>query len=125
MRRIARAFAAFSHPTRLRIVSLLFRRPFCVCELVSLLRQPYSKLSNHLRILSKAGFVKKTKEVWWIQYALASLTPRSSAGRLIETARRALRGSRTASADLKRLDTSGVRRPPREICLRLRRAKRR
>jgi DNA-binding transcriptional ArsR family regulator len=53
----ASTFAALGEPSRLQIVELLRRRPFCVGDIAERLgiRQP--QVSKHLRVLSVAGLV--------------------------------------------------------------------
>lgn len=62
-------------PTRLHILRLLSIRDACVCELVELLPITQSAVSQHLRKLKYAGFVRDYREKSWIFYALRSDIP--------------------------------------------------
>jgi ArsR family transcriptional regulator len=47
-----------SNPTRLQIIMLLFRRDYCVCELVSILKEKQNLISYNLSILKKHEIVE-------------------------------------------------------------------
>jgi len=64
-------FKAFADPTRLRLLGLLSGREVCVCDLMSVLRAPQSKVSQHLSFLRAAGLVVFRQEGKWRHYALA------------------------------------------------------
>jgi ArsR family transcriptional regulator len=65
-------FRAFSDRTRLRILSLLHKREFCVGDLVDILQVPQPRISQHLAHLRKAGLVTVRKSGLWCYYSLAS-----------------------------------------------------
>ena len=70
--RIDRMFKAFADETRLRILHLLTRRKdLCVCDIMSILRLPQSKVSRHLAYLRNAGLVQDRKQGLWIYYSLS------------------------------------------------------
>jgi len=62
---------AFADETRLRILNLLSRGELCVCDLMTVLNAPQSKISRHLGYLRKAGLVTGRKEGLWKHYSLA------------------------------------------------------
>jgi ArsR family transcriptional regulator, arsenate/arsenite/antimonite-responsive transcriptional repressor len=64
-------FRAFSDRTRLRILSLLRNREFCVGDLVEILQVPQPRISRHLAYLRKAELVKVRKAGIWSYYSLA------------------------------------------------------
>ena len=66
----AERWRALGDPTRLHILRLLSVRDACVCELVELLPIGQSAVSQHLRKLKYAGFVRDYREKSWIFYAL-------------------------------------------------------
>ncbi len=66
----AERWRALGDPTRLHILRLLSIRDACVCELVELLPISQSAVSQHLRKLKYAGFVRDYREKSWIFYAL-------------------------------------------------------
>jgi DNA-binding transcriptional ArsR family regulator len=54
---LAKYFRGFGDPTRLRILALVAEQERSVGELVSILKQPQPKVSNHLACLRWCGFV--------------------------------------------------------------------
>ncbi|PSR36568.1 MAG: ArsR family transcriptional regulator [Sulfobacillus thermosulfidooxidans] len=71
----AERWRALGDPTRLHILRLLSVRDACVCELVELLPISQSAVSQHLRKLKYAGFVRDYREKSWIFYALRADMP--------------------------------------------------
>ncbi len=71
MLKIDRMFRAFADETRLRILHLLSKGELCVCDLMSVLDAPQSKVSRHLGYLKRAGLVVDRKEGAWRHYSLA------------------------------------------------------
>ena len=71
MIKIDRMFRAFADETRLRILHLLSKGELCVCDLMSVLAVPQSKVSRHLGYLKRAGLVLDRKEGPWRHYSLA------------------------------------------------------
>jgi ArsR family transcriptional regulator len=65
-------FRAFSDRTRLRVLSLLRRREFCVGDIVEILQVPQPRISRHLAYLRKAELVTVRKAGIWSYYSLAS-----------------------------------------------------
>lgn len=63
-------FAALADPTRFRILSLLCEGELCVCDVMSVLKEPQSKVSRHLAYLRRAGLVNTRKEGVWMYYKL-------------------------------------------------------
>ena len=68
-------FAAFSDPTRLRILHLLRDGELCVGDLVTILDMPQSTISRHLAYLRRSTLVATRKSGLWMYY---SLTPAKS-----------------------------------------------
>jgi ArsR family transcriptional regulator, arsenate/arsenite/antimonite-responsive transcriptional repressor len=66
----ARRFAALSDETRLRIMGLLTRGEWCVCDLQGALGAAQSRLSFHLKKLKDAGLVSDRRDGRWAYYAL-------------------------------------------------------
>jgi len=64
-------FRAFSDRTRLRILSLLRNREFCVGDIVEILQVPQPRISRHLAYLRKAELVGVRKAGLWSYYSLA------------------------------------------------------
>jgi len=65
-------FAAFSDPTRLRLLHLLRDGEVCVGDLVAIVGLPQPTISRHLRYLRRSGLVQTRKEGLWIFYSLVS-----------------------------------------------------
>jgi ArsR family transcriptional regulator len=57
MREFVKVMKALSDPTRVKILKLLEKRMFCVCELQTALGIAQSTTSKHLRQLEDAGLV--------------------------------------------------------------------
>jgi ubiquinone/menaquinone biosynthesis C-methylase UbiE/DNA-binding transcriptional ArsR family regulator len=56
------ALRACAEPTRLRILALAARGPFCVTEFTEILGQSQPRLSRHLRLLNEAGLLERLRE---------------------------------------------------------------
>ncbi len=56
------ALRAAAEPTRLRILALVARGPFCVSEFTEILGQSQPRLSRHLRLLQEAGLLERLRE---------------------------------------------------------------
>jgi ArsR family transcriptional regulator len=65
-------FRAFSDRTRLRILSLLLRKEFCVGDIVEILQVPQPRISRHLAYLRKAELVTVRRARLWSYYSLAT-----------------------------------------------------
>ena len=65
-------FAAFSDPTRLRILHLLGDRELCVGDLVTILDMPQPTVSRHLAYLRRSALVETRKSGLWMYYSLAA-----------------------------------------------------
>lgn len=62
--------------TRLQVLALLYRRAFCVCELVERFPVSQSAISGHLRRLKDAGLVTDERRGMWVYYrALRPMPP--------------------------------------------------
>lgn len=72
MEEISDALKALADDTRLRIIKILSKGELCVCELVDILKIPQYRVSRHLGILKKAGWVKDRRDGAWIYYSLAT-----------------------------------------------------
>lgn len=84
-------FSALSDPTRFRILCLLQEGELCVCDVMSVLKEPQSKVSRHLAYLRNAGLVEARKEGLWMYYRLAELN--------IKTFRAVIESLKHAKAD--------------------------
>lgn len=71
-------FSALADTTRFRIVSLLGEGELCVCDLMSVLKEPQSKVSRHLAYLRRAGVVEARKDGLWMYYRLAQPAGRTA-----------------------------------------------
>lgn len=59
-----------SDETRLRIVSLLYEKELCVCDIMETLQISQAKASRHLIYLKNAGLVKDRKQAQWAYYSM-------------------------------------------------------
>ena len=79
----AKFFHGLSDLTRLRIVELLLDQEKNVSELVAILGQPQSRVSNHLACLRWCGYVDSRREGKFVYYRVADPRVRQ----LVEIAR--------------------------------------
>ena len=70
-RSVSDKFAAFSDPTRLRILHLLREGELCVGDLIAVLDLPQSTISRHLGYLRRSALVETRKSGLWMYYSLA------------------------------------------------------
>lgn len=68
--RLARVFKSLSDPTRLRIISLLAEREFCVTDLAAALEIEQSTLSHQLRDMRAQRLVAFRREGRYVFYRL-------------------------------------------------------
>ena len=68
---LAKYFRVLGDRTRLRVLDLVADRERSVGELVALLGEPQSKVSNHLACLRWCGFVATRREHRTVHYRLA------------------------------------------------------
>jgi len=62
---------ALSDPSRVRLLKILQKKTLCVCEIQSMLGIAQPTVSKHMKIMEKAGLVKKTKDGLWVNYTVA------------------------------------------------------
>ena len=62
MEALLAALRAAAEPTRLRIIALAARGPFCVTEFAEILGHSQPRLSRHLRLLCEAGLLERMRE---------------------------------------------------------------
>jgi DNA-binding transcriptional ArsR family regulator len=100
---LAKYFRVLGDPTRLRVLELVADGERSVGELVELLDEPQTKLSNHLACLRWCGFVTTRREHRSVYYRLAD--GRVSA--VIELGRGLLHENVEHVAACRRVDGSG------------------
>jgi ArsR family transcriptional regulator len=71
MREFIKVMKALSDQTRVKMLKLLEKRHFCVCELQTALGIAQSTTSKHLKLLEDAGLVIAKKDGLWVNYMLA------------------------------------------------------
>lgn len=69
---LVNTFKALGDESRLNILALLLNKPLYVCEIGRRLHLAFSTTSQHLTILSEAGFLNCAKEGKWVRYSIAS-----------------------------------------------------
>ncbi|HUL47471.1 MAG TPA: metalloregulator ArsR/SmtB family transcription factor [Steroidobacteraceae bacterium] len=62
---------AAGEPTRLRLLALCAEGAFTVSDLAQAVRQSEPRVSRHLKILSGAGLLVRTREGQWVRHVLA------------------------------------------------------
>ena len=67
---LADLFAAFSDPTRLRIIEALTREELCVCDLSAALEMSQSAVSHQLRLLRQLRLVRHRRSGRLVYYSL-------------------------------------------------------
>ena len=76
MRQIVKVLKVLSDRNRIRILKLLDRRKFCVCELAAILGITQPSVSRHLKKLKAAGFIGDEQQGFWTDYFLNELDDR-------------------------------------------------
>jgi ArsR family transcriptional regulator len=70
---LARSLKALADPTRLRLVSIVAasqNAEACVCDLTEGFDLSQPTISHHLRVLTDAGFLRRTQRGTWAWYSL-------------------------------------------------------
>ena len=70
---LARSLKAIADPARLRLISIIAAsegQEACVCDLTEPLNIGQPTVSHHLKVLTDAGFVSRSKRGTWAYYAL-------------------------------------------------------
>lgn len=70
---LARTLKALADPVRLRLLSIVAAAEgarACVCDLTEPVGLSQPTVSHHLRVLTEAGFLTRTREGSWAYYAL-------------------------------------------------------
>lgn len=99
---LAKYFRVLGDRTRLRALELVAEGERSVGELVALLDEPQTKVSNHLACLRWCGFVTTRREHRTIHYRLAD----DRVTRMIELARALLRDNDEHVAACRHVDTA-------------------
>lgn len=71
---LARSLKALADPARLRILSMVAAhegQEACVCDLQEPLGLSQPTVSHHLKVLTEAGFLTRSKRGTWAYYAIA------------------------------------------------------
>ncbi len=69
---IAEQMKFLSTPSRIAILSLLYKAPHCVCDLETHTGLSQTLLSHHLKDLAKGGLVASAKEKTFVEYRLTT-----------------------------------------------------
>lgn len=70
---LARSLKAIADPARLRLISIIAAsegQEACVCDLTEPLNIGQPTVSHHLKVLTEAGFVSRSKRGTWAYYKL-------------------------------------------------------
>ncbi len=68
MKDLSNFLKSISDETRLRILTVLYRKELCVCEICDILEESQPKISRHLAKLRDAEFVKDKRQGQWVFY---------------------------------------------------------
>jgi ArsR family transcriptional regulator, arsenate/arsenite/antimonite-responsive transcriptional repressor len=79
LRRLTEQLKAVANPVRLRVLALLGAGELCVCQVAEVLQMPASSVSEALRELRRAGFLRERKAGRWVH---VSLVPEGAASPL-------------------------------------------
>ena len=66
---------AAAEVTRLRLLALFTKAELTVTEVTQIMRQSQPRISRHLKLLSDAGLIERTKEGAWVFYRLSAGGP--------------------------------------------------
>ena len=69
LRELAEVFKALNDETRLRLLKLLENESLSVCEIMEVLGMIQSRVSRHLDILRRAGFLTAQRDKKWVIYS--------------------------------------------------------
>ncbi|MCX5708965.1 MAG: metalloregulator ArsR/SmtB family transcription factor [Candidatus Omnitrophica bacterium] len=72
MKQLTRVLKVLADKNRLRILKLLEKRKFCVCELAAVLGITQPSTSRHLKKLKAAGLIDDEQEGFWTNYFIGS-----------------------------------------------------
>lgn len=70
---LSKSLKALADPARLRLISIIAAsegQEACVCDLTEPLDIAQPTVSHHLKVLTEAGFVTRSKRGTWAYYAL-------------------------------------------------------
>ncbi len=70
---LARTFKALGDPTRVRLVSIIAAsegHEACVCDLTEPVGLSQPTVSHHLKILTEAGLLSRSKRGTWVYYSV-------------------------------------------------------
>ena len=70
---LAASLKAIADPARLRIISIVAAsegQEACVCDLTDRIDLSQPTISHHLKVLTQAGFLTRTKRATWAYYRL-------------------------------------------------------
>ena len=70
---LARSLKAIADPARLRLISIIAAsdgQEACVCDLTEQLNINQPTVSHHLKVLTEAGFITRSKRGTWAYYTL-------------------------------------------------------
>lgn len=70
-----RCLKTLSDQTRLMMMKLFLDKEYCVCQLVDMFEMSQPSISQHLRKLKSAGFLKEDRKGQWRFYSINRLCP--------------------------------------------------
>ncbi len=70
-----RCLKTLSDQTRLMMMKLFLEKEYCVCQLVDMFEMSQPSISQHLRKLKDAGFLKEDRKGQWRFYSINRSCP--------------------------------------------------
>ncbi len=115
LRGALRVTKALADAQRIRILMMLERGEFCVCQIVEVLGLAPSTVSKHLSILAAADLVVSRKDGRWAYYRRPDSDPSAGPRAPLDWLNRTLQDDPQIRADRKKLAAVVARRPE-ELC---------
>ena len=75
MKQLNKVLKVLADRNRLRILKLLEKRKFCVCELAAILGITQPSTSRHLKKLKSAGLISDEQQGFWTNYFINRSCP--------------------------------------------------
>ena len=99
MKNIEKIMKLLSDNTRLRILMLLSRKEFCVCQVMGVLGISQPLVSRNLKLLLDSGFLEERRKGKMVYYSMRKDMDELNAS-LVRLLKKVLKGDRVLSEDL-------------------------
>lgn len=116
LRQLTEQIKAAGNPLRLRVLALVGAGELCVCQVTETLGMPASSVSEALRELRRAGFLRERKEGKWVY---VSVVPEGESNPILRALLAEAMATPEAAQDrMRALDVKGV--AIEEVCCKVR-----